>query len=94
MLAESTRRGSRRHQLRFEVARDTSAAGPTRSCSCPPDGLLQVPGPGQADLVKGFLTYTTSAEGQEAAAQAAGSAPLSEQLRSQISPAISGISAA
>ena len=26
--------------------------------------------------MKGFLTYTTSAEGQQAAAQAAGSAPL------------------
>ena len=43
--------------------------------------------------MKGFLTYTTSAEGQKAASEAAGSAPLSEQLRSQISPAITGISA-
>ena len=37
--------------------------------------------PAQANLVKGFLTYTTSAEGQQAAAQAAGSAPLPDQLR-------------
>ena len=47
----------------------------------------------QADLVKGFLTYTTSADGQQAAAQAAGSAPLSDELRSQITPAVSGITA-
>jgi phosphate transport system substrate-binding protein len=47
----------------------------------------------QANLVKGFLTYTTSADGQQAAAQAAGSAPLSDELRSQITPAISGITA-
>ena len=43
--------------------------------------------------MKGFLTYTTSADGQKAAADAAGSAPLSDKLRSQIEPAISGISA-
>ena len=37
-----------------------------------PDGVLEVPGPAQADLVKGFLTYTTSAEGQKAAARRPG----------------------
>ena len=47
----------------------------------------------QADLVKGFLTYTTSADGQQAAAQAAGSAPLSDELRTQITPAVTGITA-
>jgi phosphate transport system substrate-binding protein len=43
--------------------------------------------------VKGFLTYTTSADGQQAAAQAAGSAPLSDELRTQITPAVTGITA-
>ena len=43
--------------------------------------------------MKGFLTYTTSAEGQQAAAQAAGSAPLPDELRAQITPAVSGITA-
>ena len=47
----------------------------------------------QANLVKGFLTYTTSADGQQAAAKAAGSAPLTDDLRSQITPAVTGISA-
>ena len=47
----------------------------------------------KADLVKGFLTYTTSAEGQQAAAKAAGSAPLPDELRTQITPAVTGITA-
>ena len=48
----------------------------------------------QADLVKGYFTYMTSPEGQQAAAQAAGSAPLSDALRTQITPAITAITAA
>ncbi len=79
----------------YDLARDTTAAGTypivlvsyQMACSRYQDQA-------QADLVKGFLTYTTSAEGQEAAAQAAGSAPLSDELRSQITPAISGIAVA
>lgn len=45
----------------------------------------------QANLVKGFLTYTTSADGQQAAAKAAGSAPLPADLSGQIATAVSGI---
>ena len=37
------------------------------------------------------LTYTTSADGQQAAAQSAGSAPLNDALRAQITPAVTGI---
>jgi phosphate transport system substrate-binding protein len=36
-----------------------------------------------ADLVKGFLTYVVSDEGQQAAAEAAGSAPLSASLQDE-----------
>jgi phosphate transport system substrate-binding protein len=76
------------------VARDTTAAGTypivlvsyQMACSKYSDAA-------KANLVKGFLTYTTSAEGQQAAAQAAGSAPLPDELRTQITPAVSGISA-
>ena len=76
----------------FDVARDTKAQGTYPivlvsyqiACSKYADQA-------QANLVKGFLTYTTSAEGQQAAAQAAGSAPLSDDLRNQITPAVSGI---
>jgi phosphate transport system substrate-binding protein len=78
----------------FDLKRDTSASGTypvvlvsyQMACSKYADQA-------QADLVKGFLTYTTSADGQKVAADAAGSAPLSDKLRSQIEPAISGISA-
>lgn len=48
--------------------------------------------PKKAALLKGYLTYLTSAAGQAAAAKAAGSAPLSDALRSMITPAVNAIS--
>jgi phosphate transport system substrate-binding protein len=78
----------------FDVARDTTAAGTypivlvSYQVAC-----AKYADQAQADLVKGFLTYTTSTDGQQAAAQAAGSAPLPDDLRSQITPAVTGISA-
>ncbi len=47
-----------------------------------------------ADLVKDFMTYVVSEEGQQAAAEAAGSAPISEGLREQAQTAIDAITAA
>jgi phosphate transport system substrate-binding protein len=44
--------------------------------------------PAVAPIVKGFLQYVASAEGQEAAASAAGSAPISESLTENINAAI------
>jgi len=44
-------------------------------------------------LVKGFLTYAASAEGQTAAASAAGSAPISDTLRTDVQAAIESIKA-
>ncbi len=41
-----------------------------------------------APLVKGFFEYAISAEGQDAAAASAGSAPISSKLREQASAAI------
>lgn len=41
-----------------------------------------------APVVKGFLEYVASAEGQDAAAEAAGSAPISDTLREQVNAAI------
>lgn len=46
-----------------------------------------------ADLVKGYLSYVVSAEGQEAAARAAGSAPLSTKLSEQATAIVEGITA-
>jgi phosphate transport system substrate-binding protein len=47
---------------------------------------------GTADMVKGFLTYVVSSEGQQAAASAAGSAPLDQKLSDKATSIISKIS--
>ncbi|SNR65931.1 phosphate ABC transporter substrate-binding protein, PhoT family [Blastococcus mobilis] len=47
-----------------------------------------------ADLVKDFMSYVVSEEGQQAAAEASGSAPISEGLREQAQTAIDAITAA
>jgi phosphate transport system substrate-binding protein len=95
VFAESKRvEGRGNSSFAFDLARDTTAASTYPivlvsyqiACSKYADAA-------QADLVKGFLTYTTSADGQQAAAQAAGSAPLSDELRAQITPAVTGITA-
>ncbi|UMG91092.1 phosphate ABC transporter substrate-binding protein PstS [Nocardioides sp. TF02-7] len=46
-----------------------------------------------ADLVKGYLSYVVSDEGQELAAAEAGAAPLSDSLQEEIQGIIDGISA-
>ena len=46
-----------------------------------------------ADLVKGYLTYVVSSDGQAAAAKTAGSAPLSSALSSDATDAVKQISA-
>ncbi|MEG3614266.1 phosphate ABC transporter substrate-binding protein PstS [Isoptericola haloaureus] len=46
-----------------------------------------------AELVKGFLGYVASEEGQQAASEAAGSAPLSDTIREAVLPGIESISA-
>lgn len=48
----------------------------------------------EADLVKGFLSFVASAEGQAASEAAAGSAPLSEALSADVQAAIDSIAAA
>jgi phosphate transport system substrate-binding protein len=47
----------------------------------------------EAAVVKGYLEYVISAEGQEAAAENAGSAPLSASLTKKIEPAVAAIEA-
>jgi phosphate transport system substrate-binding protein len=46
-----------------------------------------------ADLVKGYLDYVVSDEGQQAAADTAGSAPLSESLQEEAQGIVSRIKA-
>jgi phosphate transport system substrate-binding protein len=95
VLAQSKRvEGRGASSFAFDLARDTTAAGSypivlvSYQIAC-----AKYADQAQANLVKGFLTYTTSADGQQAAAQAAGSAPLNDALRTQITPAVTGISA-
>ncbi|HEX2133760.1 MAG TPA: phosphate ABC transporter substrate-binding protein PstS [Actinophytocola sp.] len=45
----------------------------------------------QGDLVKGFVSYVASEEGQAQAEQAAGSAPISDTLRSEVEASIESI---
>ena len=47
----------------------------------------------EAEIVKAYLEYAISPEGQEAAAENAGSAPLSDSLRKKIMPAVEAIEA-
>ncbi len=46
-----------------------------------------------AKVVGGFLQYVVSEEGQQAAAENAGSAPLSEAVRSEVEPIVQRIGA-
>ena len=48
----------------------------------------------KGELVKGFLTYIASKEGQEAAAENAGSAPISDELRTKVESSIEAIGGA
>lgn len=45
----------------------------------------------KADLIKGYASYVISADGQEQAASAAGSAPISDTLRTDVQKAIDSI---
>ena len=47
----------------------------------------------EADLVKGFLSYIVSDEGQQAAAEQAGSAPLDSEIATQAAELVGAISA-
>jgi phosphate transport system substrate-binding protein len=47
----------------------------------------------KADLVRSFMAYVGSPEGQEAAAEAAGSAPLSDAVLAKVEAATAQISA-
>ena len=78
----------------YDLARDTTETGTypivlvsySLACSTYEDQET-------ADVVKAFFTYLASEEGQDAAAEAAGSAPIGDGLRDQIMPIIESISA-
>jgi phosphate transport system substrate-binding protein len=56
-------------------------------------GCMQYDDQGTADLVKAFQQYVISEDGQQAGADAAGSAPISDALREQARTAVEAITA-
>ncbi len=82
------------HAFAYDLDRNTSASGTypitlvsyAIACGAYDD-------PGKAELVRTYLDYVISAEGQAAAARAAGSAPITDDLRAKIQPAVDSIGA-
>ncbi|MDT0343263.1 phosphate ABC transporter substrate-binding protein PstS [Streptomyces litchfieldiae] len=86
--------GRGQYDFAYDLARDTTEAGTypivlvsyAMACATYDDEA-------KAELVRGYLTYMISEEGQAAAAESAGSAPLSETLRTEFQAAVDAISA-
>ncbi len=80
--------------LAIELARDTTESGTypivlvSYHVAC-----MDYEDASQGELVKSFLSYVVSSEGQSAANEAAGSAPISEDLRGRAQDAIDAITA-
>jgi phosphate transport system substrate-binding protein len=85
--------GRPEHSYAIDVPRDTTAEGVypivlvSYLLAC-----AQYENQGQVDLVKAFLSYVVSEDGQKAAAENAGSAPISADQRTQDQSAIDSIS--
>jgi phosphate transport system substrate-binding protein len=82
------------NSMAFDLDRSTTEGGAypivltSYMLACP-----SYPDQETADLVKGFLTYVISDEGQDAAAETAGSAPLSDSLQEEAQGLVDKISA-
>jgi phosphate transport system substrate-binding protein len=83
------------YDLAFDLVRDTTESGvyPIVLVSyhivC-----LQYDSQEKVDLVKAFMTYVGSEEGQQNAADAAGSSPITPGLRQQVAESVAAISVA
>ena len=79
----------------IEIARDTTSAEEyplvlvSYSLAC-----TEYTDAAKGELVKAFLTYVASADGQKAAAENAGSAPISDTLRTDVQASIDAIGGA
>lgn len=96
ILEESPRHeGDGKNVFTYDLERDTDAQG-TYPIVLVSYGMActRYDNAEEGDLVKAFLGYIVSEEGQNTAAQAAGSAPLSNQLRQQIEPVVESIGGA
>lgn len=90
--ASTVEEGRTDHDIAIELDRTSTAEGvyPIVLVSYL-IGCEEYQDPSNAKLVKEYFSYIVSEEGQELAAEAAGSAPISADLRSQIEPAIAAI---
>ncbi|SDZ11666.1 PBP superfamily domain-containing protein [Geodermatophilus africanus] len=88
-------RGRGPYDFALELERTTAECGsyPIALVSYHPGCLAYEDAP-TAELVADFMTYVTSEEGQAAAAEVAGSAPISDALRGQARTAIDAIGTA
>ncbi|GAA3156616.1 phosphate ABC transporter substrate-binding protein PstS [Blastococcus jejuensis] len=86
--------GRGEYDFAIELNRDTTGSGeyPIVLVSYHV-GCIEYEDQETADLVKAFMTYVVSEDGQQAAAEAAGSAPISDTLREQAQTAIDAITA-
>jgi phosphate transport system substrate-binding protein len=86
--------GRGQYDFAIELARDTAESGsyPIVLVSYH-IGCIQYDDQGTAALVKDFMGYVISEDGQQAAAEAAGSAPISDALREQAQTAVDAITA-
>ena len=86
--------GRGEYDFAIELARDTTESGnyPIVLVSYHV-GCIEYDDQETADLVKDFMTYVISEDGQQAAAESAGSAPISDGLREQAQGAIDAITA-
>ncbi len=81
-----------RYVFTYDLARDTTQSGAypivlvSYEVACARYDSAE-----NAAIVKGFLDYLISPEGQQTAAKAAGSAPLSDGLRQKFQPAVDAI---
>lgn len=86
--------GRGEHDYAIDIARDTTEAGNypiilvSYHLAC-----TQYEDQETADVVKAFLTYIVSEDGQTASAEAAGSAPISDDARTKAQAAIDAITA-
>jgi phosphate transport system substrate-binding protein len=87
--------GRGEYDLAIELARDTAESGnyPIVLVSYQV-GCIEYDDQTTADLVRGFLGYLISEEGQQASAESSGSAPISDSLREDGQAAVDAITAA
>lgn len=93
-IVEASRRaeGGGDYVFAYDLARDTTESGTypivliSYEVAC-----TQYESAEEAELVRAFMNFLISPEGQEAAASAAGSAPISDSLREQLQPAVDAI---